>query len=150
MGESHGPSGIKRQRPEGRLVELEQVPHGTAVSPEVSSPTPGFRQQSWTCSLYPGLAPRTAAFDLWFRAKRSSMPIAFVWTVTAPATKARAFDTFFGPMAIPEMTAAAIARPVGGEIGLGRSRYVAKMTPLRKVVARVYDSFFDRSRSVSH
>lgn len=150
MGESHGSSGIRRQRPDGRLVELEQVPTGTTVAPEVSSPAPGFRQRSWSCLSFPATEPRIGAFELWYRAKRSAMPIAFVWTVTAPATRARAFDTFFGPMAIPEMTAAAVARPVGGEIALGKSLYVAKMTPLRNVVARVYDSFFNRSRTVSH
>jgi hypothetical protein len=150
MGESHGPSGIRRQRPDGRLVDLEQVPHGTMVAPGVASPTPGYRQWTWSCLSIPALEPRTGVFQLWYRAKRSSMPMAFVWTVTAPATSARAFDTFFGPMAIPEMTAAAVARPVGGEIALGRSLYVAKMTPLRNVVARVYDSYFRRQRSVSH
>lgn len=73
-------------------------------------------------------------------------PYRFVWVVTAPATRALMFDRFFGPNAIPEMKAVAVARPVGGHIEQGRSEYRVKMEPVRTInpTGLIYDARYDR------
>jgi hypothetical protein len=67
------------------------------------------------------------------------------------------FDGFFGPNAIPEMTAVAVAKPVGGSIEKGQSRYVAKMVQVSNVMQMrgvIRDSYFSDSqgglRNVTH
>jgi len=140
-------SGIVPQRPGGRLVDLEEVPSGTA--PAVSSPTPGFSTKTWSCLQGPAVLPRSASFGLWFQ-NASSDPIQFVWVVKAPRTRARFFDQLFGSFSIPEMTAAAVAKPIGGDIRRGRTDYVAKMTALRKVTGQVFDAVFRKIRPVHH
>jgi hypothetical protein len=59
----------------------------------------------------------------------------FVWIVKAPATRALMFDSFFGGNAIPEMKAAAVAKPTGGSIEEGRREYIVKIMPLATVMA---------------
>ena len=71
--------------------------------------------------------------DVWQRKKRES-PLIFVWAVRAPKTKAVAFDWLFGPDAIPEMTAVAAAKPIGGSIEKAKEEYVAKMVPVDKAM----------------
>jgi hypothetical protein len=72
-------------------------------------------------------------YHTWWQ-KADSQPYHFVWVVRAPPTRALMFDgffsRFFGTSLIPEMTAAAAAKPVGGDINRGESRYVAKMVPM--------------------
>lgn len=147
MGESDADSGLNPQRPADRLTELEEVPDGT--DPAVSSLSPGSKLRAWACF---GLLvqPRVQTFDLWFQRKPDAPPTAFLWVVKAPRRQARFFDRFFGPYAVPEMTAAAVAKPVGGEIRRGRAEYVAKLMPLRNVRARVFDAWFRRSRPIHH
>jgi hypothetical protein len=70
--------------------------------------------------------------------------------VKAPAAKARVFDSFFGPYLIPEMTAAAAARPVGGEVKKAKQEYVVKMIPVRDLKGSVYDMRNRVSRAVRH
>jgi Flp pilus assembly protein TadG len=147
MGESDSASGLVPQRPQGRLVNIEEVPGGTR--PAVPSLSPGFTNRAWTCWQGPLVMPRSKAFGLWYRMTPSA-PIQFLWVVTAPRTEARFFDRFFGPRAIPEMTAAAVAKPVGGEIALGRAKYVAKMTPLRQIRGQVFDAVLRRVRTIHH
>jgi hypothetical protein len=59
----------------------------------------------------------------------------FVWIVTAPAIRAPFFGRLLGDAVIPDMTAVAVARPVGGRIETGDARYVAKMVPVANVMA---------------
>lgn len=147
LGESDFASGLAPQRPQGRLVDIEEVPGGTR--PAVPSLAPGFTDRAWTCWQGPLVLPRSKTFGLWYRMTPSA-PIQFLWVVTAPRTEARVFDQFFGPRAIPAMTAAAVAKPVGGEIALGRFNYVAKMTPLRQIRGQVFDAVLRRVRTIHH
>jgi hypothetical protein len=162
MGESL--PGLRPQRPAGRVVELEQVPDGTKPETlllealdvrhrgafESAAGFGGFSHRVWGCRSSEGLLPREASFDLWYRAVADSTPVAFVWVVTAPARQARLFDRFFGPDAIPEMSAAAVAKPIGGEIKRARAFYVTKMVPLRELLPRVADNVRQRWRDVYH
>lgn len=72
-------------------------------------------------------------FITWYR--KSDGVKSFVWIVKAPAVKALMFDSVFGGTAIPEMRAAAVAKPIGGEIEAGKWDYIAKMMPLATVMA---------------
>ena len=60
-------------------------------------------------------AAETWSFPLWYK-KSSDSTKYFVWLVKAPKTKGLMFDGFFGPDLIPEMSAIAVSRPVGGSI----------------------------------
>jgi hypothetical protein len=93
--------------------------------------------------------PRRAGFGLWYE-KKPNPRIAFVWVVKAPATRARVFDSFFGPNLIPQMTAVAAARPVGGEIKTAREKYVAKMIPVRELKGSVWDWRNRVMRAIRH
>lgn len=150
MGETDSASGLYRQqRPWGPLVTLEQVPSGTVPA---GGGYAGYRRRVWECWLPPPIPPqpRTASFSLWYRAEALSMPISFVWVVKAPRTRARAFDSFFGPFALPAMTAVAHAKPVGGEIKDGREYYVAKMIAVSRLVGSVTDPTTLITRRVHH
>jgi hypothetical protein len=149
MGESLPPLGP--QRPAGRVVDLEQVPDGTVS--ERSGGVPGRHWAVWSCyTVKPKKAiwPRQGSFGLWYRAVQSSMPTSFVWVVSAPARQARLFDRFFGPWAIPAMSAASVAKPIRGEIKEARARYVAKMVPLRELLRGVDDNVRRRWREIYH
>ena len=63
--------------------------------------------------------------------EKTDETISFVWVVRAPEAKAifNPFDVF-GDDAIPAMTAAAHAKPVGGTIEDGTDEYRVKMEPL--------------------
>ncbi len=148
VGHGRGTPGLSRQRPAGRVVELEQVPDGT--SSEQSGGYPGRTHVTWSCSALRSIRVRTSSFSLWYRAVPESMPIAFAWVVTAPARRARLFDSFFGPYAIPPMSAAAVAKPIGGEIKEARARYVAKVTPLRELLRGIDDTVRERWREIYH
>jgi hypothetical protein len=68
-----------------------------------------------------------------YKLQKLGQPYIFVWRVkeTRP-TRALFFDSFFGPDAIPAMTAVAVAKAVGGDVHRGRSRYRAKMVPVSR------------------
>ncbi len=72
-------------------------------------------------------------FVTWYR--HSDGVQSFVWIVKAPAIRARMFDSFFGGNAIPEMKAAAVAKPTGGSIEEGRREYIVKIMPVATVMA---------------
>jgi hypothetical protein len=136
MGESDSSSGLQSPRPKGRVVEMMEVPPGT--SPVFPALSPARKMAAWTCVTGIIPQPRSAMFGLWYQ-KAPGSPVAFVWVVKAPATRARVFDTFFGPTLIPKMTAVAAAKPVGGEIKLARQEYITKLIPVRDLGGSVWD-----------
>lgn len=122
----------------GMVVELENVPDGTdtdttipaLVSSETSFGYACIRSCGPFCA-YPTY--ETQNVDVWKRKKRDK-PLIFVWAVRAGKTKAVAFDWMFGPNAIPEMTAVAAAKPVGGDIQHLKEEYITKLVPVDKVM----------------
>lgn len=71
-------------------------------------------------------------WNVWYK-KSSDDTKYFSWVVTAPRSRLMIFDAFFGPNGMPEMKAAAAARPTGGSIVDGRPTYTAEMVPVKKV-----------------
>ncbi|MEW5982528.1 MAG: pilus assembly protein TadG-related protein [Acidobacteriota bacterium] len=143
--------GVGPQRPRGRVVDLEEVPQGT--SPKAAGGPAANRRLRYTCLVFrpgPVRVSRTASVGLWFRKKEGTPPVAFVWVVKAPATGARVFDELFGPNLIPEMTAVAAAKPVGGNIEKGEATYVTKMIPVRDLLGGVMDTWNQRWRTLTH
>jgi len=144
--------GIAPQRDLMDLLPSEQVDEGTYPH-GLPALAPSTRRVNYSCvGLFPpGLQARTEELDVWFE-KRDDAPSSFVWIVKAPAMQAVMFDDVFGPDTIPEMRAAAAARPVGGSILEGRSEYVVKMVPLARVsTGTILDAFFYRgSRELVH
>lgn len=147
MGETDSASGLASPRPKNRVVDLDEVLPGTP--PVAPAMAPARKMAAWTCVSGPAARPRSAVFSLWYE-KRRGKPVAFVWVVKAPAVRARVFDTFFGPTLIPEMTAAAAARPVGGEIRTAREEYVTKLVPLRDIRGSVWDARKGKTRAILH
>jgi putative Flp pilus-assembly TadE/G-like protein len=120
------------------LMKSEDVPDGT--EPEdtwVPALFDSVKQRTFVCKRQLGPIPIPSStvfqFDVWYQ-RSSTKTRYFVWRVKAPATKAFVFDSFFGPNAIPEMTAVGVAKPVGGSIKKGQDRYVAKMVPVKNVM----------------
>ena len=147
MAESDADSGLESPRPKDRLVNLTEVMEGTApVFPSLAS---AKKRAKWACLAGILPVPRSAGFGLWYE-KKPDPRIAFVWVVKAPATRARVFDSFFGPNLIPKMTAVAAARPVGGEIKKAQEKYVAKMIPVRDLKGSVWDWRKRIYRTVHH
>lgn len=146
MGEQDPATGLSSRRPSGRAVDLEEVPAGTA--PVYRALSPARTSATWTC-FGPLPQARSAAFRLWYQ-KQDTNPISFVWVVKAPPSRARFFDSFFGPYLIPEMTAASAARPVGGEIKKADAAYVAKFVPVREMLGSIWDSRLQRPRAILH
>lgn len=129
---------ILPQRDFPMLMNVEEVPDGT--DPDVEwywGPLAHSSQTSlsYVCGSFPPpkLEYRDRDFGVWYK-KASDEVKAFVWIVTAPATKALIFDSIFGPNMIPEMRAVAVAKPVGGSIEKGDQDYVVKMLPVSKVM----------------
>lgn len=147
MGERDRATGLRSPRPDRRLVDLESVPDGTP--PVYRALSPGRRSATWVCMAGTTPTPRAGAFRLWYQ-KSGANPIAFVWVVKSRPTRARFFDSFFGPNLIPEMTAAAAAKPVGGEIKRARVDYVAKLVPVRDLMASIWDARRLTSRAIQH
>jgi hypothetical protein len=146
MGEGDG-FGFPSMRPSGKVANLREVMDGTEPAYRSLSNARHFAR--WGC-VPPPLPPvRVGRFSLWYEKPRDPQ-VAFVWVVKAPATRARVFDSFFGPNLIPEMTAVAAARPVGGEIKMAKDRYVAKMVPVRRLKGSVFDMRYLTSRTVRH
>ncbi len=112
--------GIAPQRDQTDLVPAEQVADGT-LPRALPALAPSRRRVTFSCvGLFPpGPQVRTEELDVWFE-KQDDAVSSFVWIVKAPATQAVMFDSVFGPDTIPEMRAAAAAKPVGGSIAEGR------------------------------
>lgn len=158
-------------RDPGLLMAVVPVEEGTKPnsSPEASDPPPpaplfqqlgpGYEMNKtvWchaSCGLfcrYP--TQRSYYFLPWYK-KVVPTTRYFSWIVTAPQTQSMMFDWFFGPNAVPEMKAIAVARPVGGDIEKGQPRYVAQMVPTSRVVfggvAQDYHSPYGPLRQVTH
>jgi hypothetical protein len=96
----------------------------------------GSGYESWPCAT---ILPPTA-FTIYMPGppgyklqKLGPLPYLFVWKVTENrSTRALFFDRFFGPNAVPRMTAVAVAKAVGGNVHEGKSRYRAKMIPVSR------------------
>ena len=94
--------------------------------------------KSWTCYTPPTYVSTvtmyvTPASPPGWRLQKPGLPYLFVWKVKEKqATRALFFDKYFGPNAIPAMTAVAVAKPVGGHVKEGRSRYRARMIPVKR------------------
>jgi len=138
------------------LIPSEQVPDGTDCAVDWAS-TDAKPEFSYLCirdscgpfCAYPSWESQSP--HVWWK-KASDDPAYFVWIVTAPRTRALMFDWFLDTSAdkqgaIPEMTAAAAARPVGGSIVDGESTYVAKMVPLSEVMWSPGGTIYDKAYS---
>jgi hypothetical protein len=95
----------------------------------------GSGYEHWQCAT---LLPPTS-FHIYmpgppgWKLQKAGQAYIFVWRVKErQPTKALFFDRFFGPNAMPAMTAVAVAKAVGGDIQRGRSRYRAKMVPVSR------------------
>ncbi len=93
----------------------------------------GSGNENWQCGT---LLPPTS-FRIYmvgpagYKLQKLVQPYIFVWKVTERRpTRAFFFDRFFGPNAVPAMTAVAVAKAVGGDVQKGLSRYRAKMVPV--------------------
>lgn len=135
------------------LVDTRQVDDGTWSNHWASSHG-SIRHAAYACWTLkpPFIESRASSYDVWYVKTPASAPDYFVWVVRAPRTKALMFDELFGGDIIPEMWAAAAARPVGGSIGDGRPGYVAKVVPLSEVmpVGSLWDSARHQPRQVVH
>ena len=98
----------------------------------------GSGYESWRCVTY--IPPATIiSFVIpmpgfsGIKLQTPGRPYIFVWRVKEiRPTRALFFDRFFGPNAVPAMTAVAVAKAVGGDVHRGRSRYRAKMVPVSR------------------
>lgn len=96
------------------------------------------------------ICPRIQTFEKWYK-KSNDRPVTFVWVATAPETNFLLFPKIFGK--IPEMRAAAAARPVGGSIEDAEPEYIVKLEMLEDVMMfgnQVQDDYFERIRKVLH
>ena len=156
-----GGGGFRPQRPGGRVVPMSNrrqpgvrpVRNGTPAAPDVFALSPARTNPSFMCTQPPLPAvPRRPSLRVWYE-KSLDPQVGFVWVVTAPATRARVFDRFFGGRAIPEMTAAAWAAPVGGEIRMGRERYrvgFRRLRDMRPSVSSIFNRALGRNQRVRH
>lgn len=145
------------------MMDLSRVDDGT--DPQTSYPAlpplGGGSKQSYSqlCLKTVGLikVPIVKSWDwnVWWK-KTDSDTKYFAWIVTAPPARLMIFDSFFGPNGLPQMKAAAAARPVGGSIKDGHPTYVAEMVPVKKVQTMagfILDSMkagFGGMRQVTH
>lgn len=148
----------------GVLAHTPQVPNGSPLTAGVLAElpasvrsaylVPATRRLRYACVTIRSIRAPTgrginlyfyryeqAMFDVW----RTKMPRpvpglgaqpvdAFVWVVRAPAVRVPIFSDLLGDALIPEMTAAASAKPVGGSIVNGDRGYVTKLVPLGSVM----------------
>ncbi|MEO7157136.1 MAG: Tad domain-containing protein, partial [Vicinamibacterales bacterium] len=93
----------------------------------------GSGYEQWQCGtlLPPASWPIILAGPAGYKLQKLGQPYIFVWRVKEKLpTRALFFDKFFGPNAIPAMTAVAVAKAVGGDVHKGKSTYRAKMVPV--------------------
>lgn len=154
--------GLRRQRPAGRVVEISErrrpgvrpVANGTPAAPQVFALSPARTNPIFACTQPPlPAAPRRPRLAVWYEKTRTP-EVGFVWVVTAPAVRARMFDSFFravvGRTAIPEMTAAAWAAPAGGEIRLAREQYRVRFRRVRELASSIVNRAIGRTQAVRH
>ena len=121
-----------------RRETLLQIPVELSVKVSGRLPwarsTASGRSESWTCYTFPTTVSRvTISSPAGYKLQRLGQPYLFVWRVKEKRpTRALFFDRFFGPNAVPAMTAVAVAKAVGGSVHEGRSRYRAKMVPVSR------------------
>ncbi len=121
-----------RETPDQFAAEL--LVRGTRRLPWTTSTAgPGFK--SWQCATL--LPPTSFRIPMpgfsGYKLVTLGQPYLFVWRVTErQPTRALFFDRFFGPGAVPPMTAVAVAKAVGGDVHKGLSRYRAKMVPVSR------------------
>jgi hypothetical protein len=127
--------GIESSRPRDRLVVSPQVEDGTMPVTRLPALSPSRRHVTFTCTTLapPFIRIIDRDIDVWY--EKAQGTDFFVWRVKAPATRALMFDEVFGPNAIPEMKAVAVAQPVGGSIKDGEPRYIVNMVPTALVMA---------------
>jgi hypothetical protein len=118
------------------LVDVRQVENGTWPSHWTAAHA-STRHEVYECKITtpPFFKIKSSSYNVWYEKTPKDRPDYFVWIVYAPPAKALMFDSLFGGNIIPEMWAAAAAKPVGGSIAEGDSSYVAKMVPLSEVLA---------------
>lgn len=129
---------LRAMFPDQGVFTLGQVPSGARPNSRIPALSGARRSAAWLCycpECPPPLRiqPRFGSFDVWYR-KADPRTNYFSFIATAPRAEALLLDRFFGGMSIPEIKAAAAAKPVGGSIERGESRYVTKMMPLRNVM----------------
>ncbi|MCX6552465.1 MAG: pilus assembly protein TadG-related protein [Acidobacteria bacterium] len=146
MGEVDSVNGFASPRPKDKVVDLMEVPSGTA--PQFPASSVAKKRANWLC-LAPAPVKQSGTFGLWFQ-KVPGNPVGFVWVVKAPATKARVFDSFFGGNIVPKITAVAAAKPVGGNIKEAKEKYVTKFIPVRDIRGSVWDEQKRKNRPVLH
>ena len=137
---------------------MEQPIFGTGqfpVLPCLVDEDPIDRTQPYAVPCIIGLCPKFYDYTRWY--EKSGRQIGFVWIVEAPEAKAifNPFDVF-GDDAMPMMRAAAMAKPVGGNLLEGESEYRVKLVPLTRadmflapeawLREEAYDSVFDKWR----
>lgn len=137
------------------IAPSEQVPDGTRAKAVGWALVPSERDRGYVCvaEAPPPIFVRFEfRFDndyyrVWYRKKPNNEgcqldlpgsnpnPCSFVWVARSPRTKALMFDRWFGGDIIPEMKAVAVAKPVGGTIEEGQSKYRAKFMPVSTMMA---------------
>lgn len=143
--------GVRAGHPLTGIAPSEEVPDGSDLKaiafmniPIVNFVTVRSDSSNWyVCEdlFPPRFEVRDRQYPVWYR--RTGGPTSFVWVVTAPQTYALMFDTWFGgPKIIPEMTAVAVAKPIGGNIEEGRDEYISKMIPVATVMTRFFGGDF--------
>jgi hypothetical protein len=126
---------ILPQRDHLKLMNTEEVPEGTRSNGFTPTLIGAKKSLTYMCTAVGVDAqPRHGEYGLWYQRSDDTVKH-FVWIVTAPPTKALLFDSLFGGNVIPEMKAAAVAKPVGGSIKGGNSDYITKMELLTKVMS---------------
>lgn len=100
----------------------------------------------WTCYSYPAtFQSKSRDFDQWWEKEDDDEITRFYWWVTADPVDALVLPQRewmpFGFPQLPEMTAVALAKPVGGDIEPGGEgdEYVARMIPLSIIDAKFLD-----------
>lgn len=124
--------------PDAGVFTLGQVSSGSRPRGGIPALSGARRSATWLCicnGCPPPLRiqPRSGSFDVWYRKADPGVNY-FSFIVAAPRASTLILDRFFGGRAMPEIKAAAAAKPVGGSIERGESRYVTKMMPLRNVM----------------
>jgi hypothetical protein len=132
---------IRPHRNLASMMDLERVRTGTNPNTKYPAIWPlgkgAVQRYGQVCTVKVWGIPiptyRHWNFNVWWK-KADTDTKYFSWVVTAPARSLLIFDDLFGgPKAMPQMKAAATARPVGGSIALGHPTYVAEMVPVKKV-----------------
>jgi hypothetical protein len=94
-----------------------------------------------SCCFYCDTVSASTSSGFWWKREKDADPSYFVFVARAPAVPAVAFDWFFRPIAdgaIPEMTAMAAAKAVGGNLEKADNSYIVKMLPMKQFMYSDY------------